>query len=161
MKAVEQRLRAGWRLGSELIDELQEDASHERPRLAGQADWSCRGERQQKQFVFGRPVVELVETAMSDLMQALLYAQVYGGPVQPRRTVLVFPTETAVPTSRSLELRDASPAGQRCVVDVLPFPLRDALAGTADRRLDELVAAATEPFLEVSIAATNAASIGV
>jgi len=84
---------------------------------------------------------------MSDLTQALLYAQVYGGPVAPRRTLLVFPTETTHPVSRSFELRDATASGNPCIVDVLPFPLLQALNGKANPRLDQLVRSAAEPFM--------------
>jgi len=84
---------------------------------------------------------------MSDLTQALLYAQVYGGPIVPRRTLLVFPTETSVPVSRSLELRDESVTGKRCTVDVRPFPLLRALREEPDPLLDQLVQCAIEPFV--------------
>jgi 5-methylcytosine-specific restriction enzyme subunit McrC len=84
---------------------------------------------------------------MSDLTQALIYAQVYGGPGRERRTILVFPTETGLPSSRSLELRDPTARGDSCVVNVLPFPLHAALNGHRDRRLDDLVATAAESLL--------------
>jgi hypothetical protein len=84
---------------------------------------------------------------MSDLTQALLYAQVYGGPIVPRRTLLVFPTETSLPVSRSLELRDESVTGKRCTVDVRPFPLLRALREEPDPLLDQLVQCAIEPFV--------------
>ncbi len=89
---------------------------------------------------------------MSDLTQALLYAQVYGGPIAPRRTLLVFPTETATVTPRSLELRDIAGPGKRCVVDVMPFPLARAIDEKPDRHLDQLIKAASQPFLSADAA---------
>jgi 5-methylcytosine-specific restriction enzyme subunit McrC len=95
----------------------------------------------------GRDELARPHPPMSDLTQALLYAQVYGGPVSPRRTLLVFPVETANPERRSLELRDSAGPGDRCMVQVMPFPLARALESQPDLRLDDLVRTASQPLL--------------
>lgn len=79
----------------------------------------------------------VVHAPMSDLTQALLYAQVYGGLLTPRRTLLVFPTETSTVSPRSLELRDSAGTSERIRVDIIPFPLSRALEGGPEPMLDQ------------------------